>query len=125
MLVKEYFPDHELRCKCCGRLKISQEAVERLYAARIIAGIPFHITSACRCESHNSDPSVGGSENSSHLATDSHDCCAFDIACNDDADRDTILTALRAAGFTRIGIRKDFIHVDYDSRKKKHRTWVY
>jgi hypothetical protein len=35
------------------------------------------------------------------------------------------MCALLQAGFTRIGIRKDFIHVDVDNKKLQGAIWFY
>lgn len=123
MIVREYFTKKEMKCPCCGLINIDQEFLDRLYAARIIAGIPFYITSWCRCRKHNSFLD-NASKNSSHIA-EGRKNNAVDIACTNNGDRDIIINALKAAGFTRIGIRKDFIHVDLDYTKKQKRMWVY
>ena len=91
--------------------------------ARGIAGIPFIITSGYRTPSHNAY--VGGvspsnnSKGSSHLFG-----YAADIACNNSADRETILAAVIKAGFRRVGIANTFIHVDNDPYKNAA-VWLY
>lgn len=88
------------------------EFVFKLDKARIKAGVPFVVTSGYRTESHNKK--VGGSPTSSHLLG-----LAADIACDSSTNRWKIVFALRDAGFKRIGIGKDFIHVDLDKRDFK------
>ena len=92
--------------------------LDSLDNARTIAGIPFIITSAWRSPEHNKK--VGGTPNSSHLKG-----LAVDIVADDSRKRFTILQALIAAGFTRIGIAKTFIHVDGDTEKDPRVTWLY
>lgn len=114
-----YFPDYELRCRCgCGRNNIDADFLWHLNQAREIAGIPFRITSACRCEKHNRD--VGGVDSSAHVRG-----YAADIAVRGDRERYTVLNALIKAGFRRIGIARDFIHVDLDPAKNSPVIWQY
>jgi len=115
----QYFSINEFRCKCgCGMNRISMDFVTRLDCARKLAGVPFVITSGCRCPTHNR--AVGGSAYSSHMRG-----LAADIRCRGDADRFHILNGLIRAGFTRIGVGSDFIHVDADTRKRDEIIWVY
>jgi len=86
--------------------------------ARVHAEVPFYITSSIRCSEHNR--TAGGKSTSSHL-----DGLAFDIACTRSYPRFKIIESLLYAGFTRIGIRHDFIHCDVDPDKPKELMWVY
>jgi uncharacterized protein YcbK (DUF882 family) len=86
--------------------------------ARGLAGVPFVLNSAWRCYKHNEF--VGGSEESSHLFG-----MAVDIACTTSRNRFKILQALISAGFTRIGIHENFIHVDIDGTKDAEVMWMY
>ena len=90
----------------------------RLDHARGLAGVPFRITSGWRCERHNAE--VGGSETSSHMKG-----LAADIECKLSGVRFQTLWALRVVGFNRIGIRRDFIHVDMDYDKPPRLVWIY
>jgi uncharacterized protein YcbK (DUF882 family) len=85
------------------------ETLNKLYKARELAGIPFRITSAYRCEAHNK--AVGGKPNSAHLRGR-----AVDIDYTAMQEGYIILKALLDAGFPRVGINyaKTFIHVDDD-----------
>lgn len=86
--------------------------------ARENAGVPFKITSGYRTPAHNAK--VGGRLGSSHLKG-----LAVDIACSDSATRGKIITGLFLAGLgRRIGIAKDFIHVDMDMDKPAC-IWLY
>lgn len=118
---KSYFTKDEFNCKCgvgqsCGVL--DPDLVLMLNQARMLAKVPFVINSAVRCEGHNKD--VGGSKDSSHLIG-----MAVDIRVRDSRTRFLVLEALILVGFKRIGIRKDFIHVDIDPAKDQEVTWIY
>ena len=113
-----YFTDKEIECPCCGLNNADQRTLVKLDNARIKAGIPFTITSGCRCEDHNK--AVDGSKESSHLRG-----LAFDIRTNDSHSRSIIIQALLHAGFTRIGVAKGFIHVDNDFTKVQEVIWTY
>lgn len=107
------FPAYEFACKCgkCGRgfEWMRAETLSKLYKARDLAGIPFRITSAYRCETHNT--AEGGKPNSAHLRGR-----AVDVDYTTMQQGYTILKALLDAGFPRVGINyaKTFIHVDDD-----------
>jgi len=118
-----YFTNKELSCPCCGMLFISDTFLSKLTEARILAGVPFAVNSACRCDAHNKE--VGGSPTSSHLVSSTHSCVAMDIGVTSSAQRFKILAALIKVGFTRIGVAKTFIHVDGDLAKSQEVTWVY
>lgn len=113
-----YLKEDEFNCSCCGQNKMNAAFLEMLYCARLKAKVPFIINSGYRCEAHNK--AVGGSVNSSHMKG-----LAVDIKAVSDAVRWKIIIALIMAGFTRIGIRYDFIHVDLDMDKNPERLWVY
>lgn len=114
-----YFIDSEFDCKCgCGKNNIDPDLVTLLNEARELAHTPFHITSGSRCGVYNRI--VGGSPNSSHRTG-----LAVDIATGDSSTRFTILQSLYMVGFSRIGIGRDFIHVDIDHDKTPTVAWVY
>ena len=113
-----YFNRDEFKCPHCNRNKIDNEFVTVLDEARTIAVVPFKITSGYRCPIHNK--AVGGSPTSSHLKG-----WAVDIACMSDYQRMKIVRALIELDMHRIGVGKDFIHVDIDPGKNPVRLWVY
>lgn len=92
--------------------------LQHLDAARHMAGIPFVITSAYRCEQHNKD--VGGVPGSAHTKG-----LAVDIAANGSRERFMIAQSLLARGLTRIGVASSFVHVDVDSAKDQRVLWLY
>jgi len=113
-------PAFACRCGECDAdfEHMKPETVERLEAARIIAGIPFAVRSAMRCEAHNE--AEGGSSDSSHL-----DGYAIDVDADNSRERFTIVGALIKAGFIRIGIGRTFIHFDDDPTKDGRVMWLY
>jgi len=116
------FIAREFICPCCYKEGIKDDLVFHLQMAHDM--LPVHrviiITSGYRCEEHNRDPKVGGKETSSHLKG-----LAADIKCDDSAYRFILIKALLKVGFARIGIGKDFIHVDLDMDKTQNLIWVY
>jgi len=87
-----------------------------LQTARLLAKVPFSINSAVRCIKHNKH--VGGSVNSSHILG-----LAIDIKADTSSKRYRILKALMFVGINRIGVYKDFIHVDIDTNKPSKLIW--
>ena len=90
----------------------------KLDLARQLAGTPFFINSGYRTKEHNL--SVGGTSLSSHLKG-----LAADIRCSSSQERYKILYGLVKAGFKRIGIHRNFIHVDLDSEKPQNIIFLY
>ena len=114
-----YFRAKEFECKCgCGMSKMYHEFMRKLEIARGIAKTPFVINSGFRCYNHNEN--IGGSQTSSHPQR-----VAADIASTHDSLRWVIVEALKKAGFTRIGCKKTFIHVDDDIHKTQKVMWIY
>lgn len=113
----KFFKRSEFSCPCCQENNINQELLFKLDVARKIAGIPFIINSGYRCKKHNEK--IGGKKTSSHLDGD-----AADIKCEMSWERALILPALFCAGFNRVGIYKNFIHVDISKGKAAGVVWV-
>lgn len=113
-----YFEMYEFQCPCCATNETQVPFINKLDRARKIAGVPFKITSGYRCSAHNTQ--VGGVVMSAH-----RDGVACDIACTSSSARFRIVHALIEVGFTRIGIGRDFIHVDMDDRKPNMLIWLY
>ena len=116
--MSKFFEDYEFECPCCKQANISPLFVNCLDAARLRAGVPFKITSGYRCPNHNR--AVGGSPTSSHMLG-----IAVDIAAGASGIKFLIVKALIESGFTRIGIGKDFVHVDMDGMKPSNVMWTY
>tara|TARA_R110002110_G_C12904368_1_gene665344 strand:- start:122 stop:496 length:375 start_codon:yes stop_codon:yes gene_type:complete len=102
---------------------MSLEFLEMLDEARDIAEIPFRITSGFRTQEHHDDLTRRGyktSKTSSHLKG-----LAADIAVTSSKNRYIVFNSLLLAGFTRIGIANNFIHVDLDEDKTQEVVWTY
>lgn len=89
---------------------VNDKLMSMLDNARTIAQIPFIITSGLRTKEHNAE--VGGEQDSAHLSG-----LAVDLACSDSLARYTMVYSLFVAGFKRIEIGKNHIHVDIDESK--------
>ena len=112
------FTFSELACKCCGKLQIDNRFLETLDFARVLAGYPFIINSGYRCDKHNKEV---GSTSNNHTSGK-----AVDIGCETSNARFKIITNLLQAGFVRIGIAKNFIHVDkMDEQGLPKSIWLY
>lgn len=97
---------------------MSQRFLRQLDLARSISGVPYHITSGYRTITHNAK--VKGTSDSSHLKG-----LAVDIYAGSSRIRFKIIYGLLKAGFRRIGIGRDFIHVDGDGQKDQKVFWLY
>lgn len=91
--------------------------MSRLEMARELAGIPFVLNSAYR--------SVDWEKQHNRTGTSSH-CkgVAVDVRCFESDKRYKIVRAALAAGFRRIGIARNFVHLDLDSSKPSS-IWLY
>jgi len=92
--------------------------LNKLAQARKIAAVGFKITSGYRSPAHNEK--VGGVPNSSH--TLGH---AVDIYAPTSRQKYLIINSLLQAGFNRIGVAKNFIHVDDDPSKNEDVIFTY
>ncbi len=92
--------------------------LNRLSKARELAAIAFKITSGYRSPAHNTK--VGGVPSSSHTVGR-----AVDIYAPTSTQKYLIINALLQAGFNRIGVAKNFIHVDDDPSKSEDVIWTY
>lgn len=115
----EYFKEDEFYCHCgeCEFPGMDQVLLDKLNLAREVAHIAFHITSGYRCPNFNKE--IGGKKNSAHTKG-----MAADIYCVDSSRRWRIIEACLPY-FNRIGIDKEFIHVDVDHTKPGEVIWVY
>ncbi len=115
----KHFTRSEFECKCgCGNGDISKTLVEKLNTVRELLKEPITITSGVRCLKHNRF--IGSKDTSSHIKG-----LAVDIKATDSVYRYKLLRVLYFLGFERIGIDKDFIHVDIDKDKPQKITYLY
>jgi len=102
----------------CRKHDMDPDFMARLNVARFLSGVPYPLTSAFRTVEY--EHSKGRSGSSSHTKG-----VAVDIAAPRSRTRALILKGLIAAGFSRIGIGEDFIHVDADPDKDQNVIWHY
>lgn len=94
----------------CSVSDMDEAFLDKLLFAQKLAGRKFKINSAFRSLAH--EKQKGRSGRSAHCKG-----LAVDIASTDSRARFVIVAALLGAGFNRIGIGKNFIHVDDDLSK--------
>lgn len=102
---------------------MEHELIERLDVVRDLCGFPLIITSGYRTIAHNKALKAKGykvAKNSSHLLG-----LAADILVTDNRKRYVLLDAIIEAGFVRIGLGDNFIHVDIDGEKSQVVMWTY
>ena len=109
---KNYFSYDEIACSHCKESHFDKEFLNLCNWARHLAGVPFVVTSAYRCEEHNKE--VGGTSNSSHLKG-----LGMDIMPKDNHHRFRIFSALLTVRIKRIRLylKKGHIHFDVDPDK--------
>ncbi len=113
-----HFSIDELKCKCAGRFCQGSywhdsDFLTALEAVRAEIKRPLIITSGHRCDQWNA--LVGGVPLSRHRQI------AVDISLLGH-DRKLLLEAAKRAGFTGLGLARNFIHLD---RRNKPATWFY
>ena len=113
-----YFKQDEFKCPCCGEVSISAFLLHKLNKIREAFGKPMIVSSGYRCKARNFE--VGGKPNSAHRKG-----MAADIQCFSSHDRMLLIRLALEAGFTRIGVGEDFIHLDVDTLLPQEVLWVY
>lgn len=118
----KYFKPKEFYCKCgkCGKgiESMQPDFLVLLVEVREFADTPFAIMSSIRCKAHNE--AVGGASGSAHMTGN-----AVDISCTDSARRFKIISAAIRCGIKRIGIAKNFIHLDNHPSLPQGVIWDY
>lgn len=123
MQISKNFQLSEFACKCgCSQMPDPnslefKHLVCKLQTIRDECKFPLKITSGYRCQKHNK--SIGGKSDSSHLVG-----LAVDIEIKNDYSRLIFLESAIKAGIKRIGIAKDFIHIDTNDTKN-NALWIY
>lgn len=116
----KWFKDEEFRkaVPSCSLSDMDEEFMHHLDECRDFAGIPFVINSAYRSVEY--EKSKGRSGSSQHCKG-----LAVDIRCVTNAQRFRIVASLLVAGFHRIGIGDNFIHVDDGYPNSEPIIWTY
>jgi len=105
--LSEHFWRYEFACPDhCGFSSPSPALMSRLEAGRRAnSDRPMKVSSGCRCAAHNR--SVGGAKRSTHLTGEGCDLAVIPGEAMFD-----LVRALLAAGFRRIILYPDHVHVD-------------
>ena len=122
--ISKNFSKSEIECKCgCGAIAISPDQVMLLQGIRDFVKRPVNIASAVRCRSHNTN--IGSKDTSSHIDDGDRMCEATDIMARTSREKFEIIQGASRNGCIRIGVGKDFVHVDTDKRKSQRVVWTY
>ena len=114
----ENFDREEYACKCgCGRDDIKDDLAIKVQMVRNIIKRGIVISSGIRCARHNGN--IGASETSSHIGG-----WAAALGYKGSGERYQLLNAAFQI-FDRVGIAKNFIHVDVDANKTAGVVWLY
>jgi uncharacterized protein YcbK (DUF882 family) len=96
---------------------LNEEFVALLDRARGLAQTPFIITSGLRTLQEN-EQTANAVSDSAHLSG-----LAVDLACVESEKRFSIIKALLAVGFCRIGVYERHLHVDKSSTLPQNVIW--
>ena len=101
--------------------------LEKLDQARGLAGIPFKITSGFRTEAYQDDLTRRGYKTAKKGTSPHLKGLAADISVKDSRQRYIVINSLLLAGFTRLGIGDNFIHVDLSTYEghRQNVIWKY
>ena len=101
--------------------------LEKLDQARGLAGIPFKITSGYRTEAYQDDLTRRGYKTAKKGTSPHLKGLAADISVKDSRQRYIVINSLLLAGFTRLGIGDNFIHVDLSTYEghRQNVIWKY
>ena len=105
MQLTNHFHSREFNCPCCDKERMDKDFIETLEACRILAGVPFVITSGYRCEEHNEK--IGGHPSSAHSKG-----LAVDISYKNGACGRKIVDAASKCNFEGIEVGTRHIHLD-------------
>ena len=115
------FTPDEVKCQHCGELKIDEELMDLIQAARETLG-PLRITSGFRCSEHNNNISSTGPTGPHTTGK------AIDIATKSSQQRKELIDYF-ASKVSGLGIAKSFIHIDLlyeeDGFPGRPNSWVY
>ena len=100
----------ELECKCgvCIETIVDLEHIRKVQALRYLIGVPVIISSAYRCQVHNSN--VGGAYNSQHTKGTATDIVVPGMDINE-------LQSIVVHFFDGVGLYDSFTHIDSRGNK--------
>lgn len=114
----KHFKKKEFDCPDYGRNEMNEQFVKMLDDMREELGEPISIASGFRCAVHNR--AVGGVPDSAHLRG-----LAADIVTKNSAIRYKIIGYAIRHSVNRIGIGKDFVHIDISKTLPHPVIWTY
>lgn len=103
--------------------RMSQEFIDLLDKMRQQCGFAFVVTSGFRTEKHNAEIRADGKESVDNSAHESG--LAADIQTEDGYHKYKLIETAIKLGIKRIGIGRNFIHVDIDKSKPQEVVWFY
>ena len=118
--MSKYFAASEFR-RCtpsCSIKQMDADFLALLDRVRERAGIPLVLNSAFRSREY--ERQMGRTGTSAHCNGK-----AVDIRCNTSSNRLKIVRAAIGWGITRIGIGKNFVHIDNDPTLPQGVIWTY
>ncbi len=122
-MVRANFSYKEMACKCgCDTMECRVGMLDALQSARETAKIPFPVNSGYRCHAYDAKIRLakGQTGNGEHP-----EGWAVDIKATDSRSRYLIIRAAIAAGFNRIGIAKNFVHLGMSQARDQDVVWLY
>ena len=114
----QYFTEKEFNNIGCSLSDMDEEFMRELDRIRKICNFPFHINSAYRDK--ETELKKGRNGLSSHCKG-----VAVDIKALKDSEKYLIVQTALSQGITRIGIAKNYIHLDDDKEKNQNVIWTY
>lgn len=114
----QYFTEKEFNAIGCSLSDMNEDFMRKLDKIRKICNFPFYINSAYR--SKESELKKGRNGKSSHCKG-----VAVDIKALKDSEKYMIVQTAMSQGITRIGIAKNYIHLDADKEKNQNVIWTY
>lgn len=120
MIKSRHFTEEEFN-KCnptCSMQEMKQSTIDKADLVRDLIGQPLFINCAYRSSEH--DKRKGRSGTGAHTTGN-----AIDFRCSNSRDRFKIVQACIDAGFSRIGVAENFIHVDDSFNHDQYVLWTY
>jgi uncharacterized protein YcbK (DUF882 family) len=118
MITLPDFNADEFDCKHCGMNNMNALFLWKLQQARTEAQVKFIITSGYRCEEYEAER--GKKSKGEHVYGE-----AADILTPNSHIRFKVLEAAFGAGFRRIGVGPNFIHLGNKSNFPQQVCWTY
>ena len=118
-MLSKYFSLKKFKCPCCGICNVDTPFLKKLDRLRRFVGCAIIVQSGCRCRAHNKK--VGGKTRSAHITGPIRKCKGADIRCK---KRFRLLLGAVII-FRRVGIAKNWLHVDSDTNLPQWVYWVY